>query len=654
MSNQEFLNFIIPGAQKGYSKYGIFASVTIAQAIEESGWGKSSLAKTDKNLFGIKYAGAKDPSLNITQGSKPTDGDRQGIYRHYESWSDSVQDHAYFLKNNSIYTDAGVFNAKAPQDQIKAIKEAGYAENSNYVSNIMQIIKDNNLIQYDTGTYTGGDSANSQSEMITIESTNYEIVKGSEKEGDSLFGRRYRITVSDNQGNALDISKLHCLFDITKTIQMEPNLSIITVYNLNVKTENAIIASGKRVTVEAGYEGSQFGLIFDGDIIQCINSRDDGTTCKLEIIALDSDRAINFDIVNFSIVRGQTQRDIVNHMSNTASNPINLGSISESLNGQKLSRGKVVFGKASDYYRQIAKSNDLQFYMDDGSLNLISMGDLPEGEIFDLSPKSGLVGTPEQSDYGISGKCLLNPQIKLNSLIHVDNSLVRAKRIDIGGSNTAPVGGVTASNITGVRNKIIAEAKQICDDPNVEYSQPNRGQTIGGITYWDCSSFAKHCYEVAGLSIVDITGPQYNQVANDGGKFISQSEALPGDLVFWGKGNACHHIAIYAGDGYLYAARGRDGKEAADQVAYHALYGEPEFGRPKCLIDADGGQIPNCSSNDNTNNDEASQGLFRSLDKDGIYRVIKIHYIGDTRGNDWYLNFDTIDQLGGAMATVSN
>lgn len=514
----------------------------------------------------------------------------------------------------------------------------------------------NKYLQQFTGVAgsAGVDSANSQTETITVEATNYEIVKGSEKEGDALFGRRYRITVSDNQGNALDISQLHCLFDITKTIQMEPNMSVITVYNLNVKTENAIISSGKRVTVEAGYEGSQFGLIFDGDIIQCINSRDDGTTCKLEIIALDSDRAINFDIASFSIVKGQTQRDIVEHMSNTATNPVDLGSISKKLNGQRLARGKVVFGKASDYYRQIAKSNDLQFYMDDGSLNLISMDDLPEGEIFDLSPKSGLIGTPEQSTYGINGKCLLNPQIKLNSLIHVDNKLVRAKRIELNGSSVSPAGGVSTTNVTGVRNKIIAEAKQICDDPNVQYSQDYRGQTVGGIKYWDCSSFAKHCYEVAGLSIVDITWNQYAQVKNEDGKFVSQSEAQPGDLVFWGKDSACHHIAIYAGDGYVYAARGRDGKAPADQVAYHALYGEPEFGRPKCLIDADGGNVPSCNSSTSTDTSEESQGLFRALDKDGIYRVIKIHYVGDTRGNDWYLNFETIDQLGGAIAAVSN
>ncbi|MEW9924086.1 phage tail tip lysozyme [Clostridium butyricum] len=192
-----------------------------------------------------------------------------------------------------------------------------------------------------TGTTPTGDSANSQSDAITVEATNYEVVQGSEKTGDLLFGRRYRITVSDSNGDGLDVSDLRCTFNITKTIQMEPNSSEISIYNLNAKTENTIMMNGKRVTVEAGYEGSQFGLIFDGDILQTIRDRENGTTFKLTIIALDSDRAINFDIANFSIVKGQTARSIVEHIVNKAQSPINIGSISEKLNGQTLTRGKV-------------------------------------------------------------------------------------------------------------------------------------------------------------------------------------------------------------------------------------------------------------------------------------------------------------------------
>jgi cell wall-associated NlpC family hydrolase len=507
-----------------------------------------------------------------------------------------------------------------------------------------------------TGTAPTGDSANSSSDNITVEATNYKVLTDSQKKGDVLFGRRYRITVSDSNGDALDVSQLRCTFNIAKTIQMEPNSSEITIYNLNAKTENAIMTNGKRVTVEAGYDGTQFGLIFDGDILQTIREREDGTTFKLTIIALDSDRAINFNIANFSLVKGQTARDIVEHIVNKAENPIDVGSISEKLSGQKLTRGKSFFGKASDYLRQISKSNELQYYMDDGRLHLISLDELPEGEIFELSPTSGLIGTPEQTDYGISGQCLLNPQIKLNSLIHIDNSTVRAKRIDINGSNSAPQGGTAADDSavstsggnSNFRNAIIAEAKKICDVPNVQYSQELRGQKVDGITYYDCSLFVKHCYEIAGLDLLDITTNQWAQVQAKGLYNIDIRAAEAGDLVFWFKDGVCSHVAIYAGNSYVYAARGRDGIAPQDQVMYEPIYGEYKIGRPESLVKADGGEFP--SANNNTGSSD-SQTLFRSLDKDGIYRVIKLTYEGDTRGESWYLNFETIDQLGGSIVT---
>lgn len=497
---------------------------------------------------------------------------------------------------------------------------------------------------------SGGDSANLE-QGITIEATNYKIVKGSEKYGDYLFGRKYRITVSDSAGNGIDISQLHCLFNVKKSILMEPNISEIAVYNLNVQTENSIIVSGTRVTIEAGYEGSQFGLIFDGDILQCIREKEDANTFKLIIIALDGDRAINFDVSNFSIVRGQTARSMVNHIANKASNPTNLGSISEKLKGTSLTRGKVFFGKSSDYLRQIAKSNNLHYYMDNGSINLINLKDLPKDEIFELNTKSGLVGTPEQTDHGIAGQCLLNPQLKLNSLIHVDNSLIRAKRIDFNTSNSVPGGGITTSNST--RDKIIAEAKKICDDPNVQYSMDYRGQTINGITYWDCSSFVKQCYKVAGLDFVDLTWNQYTEVQNNG-KFISQSDALPGDLVFWGEGSNCYHIAIYAGDGYIYAAAGNEGIAPKDQVLKQKIYGNYKIGRPKCIADSDKGLPPSANNTSSKSDLKSNSMLIRALDKDGIYRIIKLEYIGDTRGNDWYAKFETISQIGGVIPTVSN
>lgn len=146
-----FIEDIVEGAKETQTKYGVFASVIIGQAIHESAWGTSYLATTDNNLFGIKYAGNHDPDIVITEGTLPTDGSQTGVYCHYESWDDSIMDHGYFLKNNSRYTEAGVFSATTSYDQLVCIFNGGYAEDPDYVSKVWAIIEENNLTQYDSG-----------------------------------------------------------------------------------------------------------------------------------------------------------------------------------------------------------------------------------------------------------------------------------------------------------------------------------------------------------------------------------------------------------------------------------------------------------------------------------------------------------------------
>lgn len=140
---------------------------------------------------------------------------------------------------------------------------------------------------------------------------------------------------------------------------------------------------------------------------------------------------------------------------------------------------------------------------------------------------------------------------------------------------------------TVTRNKILAEAKKQCDDPNTRYSQSNRGKTINGITYWDCSSFSVNAYKAGGLSISGTSHDQYEAVKKTG-KILDESELIPGDLVFWlnEETNRVTHVAIYAGNRKLYAARSSEIPDE-EQVSQYSLYGDPIFGRPKTLLDSD-------------------------------------------------------------------
>jgi hypothetical protein len=213
---------------------------------------------------------------------------------------------------------------------------------------------------------------------------------------------------------------------------VEPNWSEVTIYNLSPETENKIIKEGDRVIVEAGYEGSQYGIIFDGNVVQPIREKEAGTTYKLTLVSMDSDQFVTYGTVNFSLTRGQNSRAIIEHIAKKASPSAELGSISENLSDARLTRGKAVFGLARDYLRQLAQSESATYYMEDGKINIIKADDLPAGEIIDLTPATGLIGVPSQYEYGAKIRCLLNPKIKIGSLVHVDNSLIRNQRYEQG------------------------------------------------------------------------------------------------------------------------------------------------------------------------------------------------------------------------------
>ena len=171
---------------------------------------------------------------------------------------------------------------------------------------------------------------------IEIPETNFGIIPGSKQSSDILYGRRYRIIVSSPDGQkALDVSQLRCTFNCLKIILTQPQFSTVVIYNLSPQTENAIIGEGDRVVLEAGYEGSQYGVIFDGNVVQCIRNKEDGTTYTLTLVAADGDMWMNYNLSNFSMVKGQNARTVIEGCASKATIPADLGNISATLSDSK-------------------------------------------------------------------------------------------------------------------------------------------------------------------------------------------------------------------------------------------------------------------------------------------------------------------------------
>lgn len=241
---------------------------------------------------------------------------------------------------------------------------------------------------------------------------------------DYLYGRRYRVMIELGDGDVLDVSELRCTFNIKKTSYRKAQKSVLSIYNLNPDDENRIIKSGQRMIIEAGYNGSFYGKIFEGGIVQPVRSKERGVDYKLTLISMDSDRYLSYGIIGTALVAQQSARSAVRALTKDSIVKSEEGIISNSIINTVYPRGKVMFGMASDYLAQIAKSNNASYYNENGKVNIVDAKSVASGYIYDMSPETGLIGSPTQYEYGIKFTCLLNPTITLNSLVHIDNRKV--------------------------------------------------------------------------------------------------------------------------------------------------------------------------------------------------------------------------------------
>lgn len=181
---QQFIQSVAPGAINGWNNYQVLPSVTVAQAILESGWGQ---AAPGNNLFGIK--GSYNGQSIRLQTREVYNGRSVYIYdnfRAYPSLSESVEDHGRFLAVNSRYN-----NLRGDTNYISVTNKLhldGYATDPNYAYSLQNLIRTYNLTQLDAVAFSGKVVVNKQqndnSSSSFSNSTNYYTVQN----GDTLSG----------------------------------------------------------------------------------------------------------------------------------------------------------------------------------------------------------------------------------------------------------------------------------------------------------------------------------------------------------------------------------------------------------------------------------------------------------------------------------
>lgn len=226
---------------------------------------------------------------------------------------------------------------------------------------------------------------------------------------------------------ALDFAKFHVVFQVNRGDVQSPNSADVRIYNVSDQTANRLQNEFSQIQIQAGYVGN-FGLIFQGTVKQVRKGREDAKTTYVDITAADGDEAYNYSTIALSLAAGATPADAIQgFVQSMAQAGIRQGYIPDlSTNGSP--RGEVFYGMTRDELRDFAKANNVLWSIQDGALTIVPQTSYIPGEVPVISPATGLISVPEQTQNGIEMTVLLNPLMRIGQLVKLDSSNVNQLR----------------------------------------------------------------------------------------------------------------------------------------------------------------------------------------------------------------------------------
>jgi hypothetical protein len=219
---------------------------------------------------------------------------------------------------------------------------------------------------------------------------------------------------------------LRFTFFVTQADAQTYNGVRIRIYNLSDKTVAKILgATGveyTRVILQAGYEHGNYGVIFDGTIKQFGHGRESNVTSYLDIFASNGDR-LNFATVNTTVAApvawdGQVQAisDVVTPYGYNVK-----GHDEARSTGGVLPRGKVMYGMPASFLRDLGQTRLTTWSIQGNTLVEIPLRGYLAGDVVVLNSQTGLLGTPQATQNGITAMCLLNPKIVIGQRVKLNN-----------------------------------------------------------------------------------------------------------------------------------------------------------------------------------------------------------------------------------------
>lgn len=141
---QQYIDTYKSAAIEQMHRYKIPASITLSQALLESGAGKSRLATEANNHFGIKVGSGWTGPYILANDDAPNEK-----FRKYSSVAQSYEDHSILLTQSKRYSSLFTLDPMDYKGWARGLKACGYATLATYAERLISVIETYDLHQYD-------------------------------------------------------------------------------------------------------------------------------------------------------------------------------------------------------------------------------------------------------------------------------------------------------------------------------------------------------------------------------------------------------------------------------------------------------------------------------------------------------------------------
>ncbi|MFN1150067.1 hypothetical protein [Serratia liquefaciens] len=346
--------------------------------------------------------------------------------------------------------------------------------------------------------------------------------------------RHFELQLLDQNGQGVSLSDFKVTFQIEWADTKWPRVANVKIYNLSTDTTNKILGQEfSKIRIIAGYDGiapdvdasqvgvareinddqvgqvngQNFGLIFDGDIRFTVTGKDNVTDSWVLIQAIGDHEAFLFARTKTTIAAGYTVADL----HKVTMQGFNAFGVTQGITGYMpttvFPRGRVLYDASRNVMDNIAGQCNATWQLVDGQVQMVPDNKYIHEAIV-LSADTGLIGMPQQTmGAGVNVRCLINPNIRINGLVQLDQASVY--RTALGNSEVAQSPGrISETDENG--NRVLAgttsQAASIATDgvyivKAIDYTGDTRGQAW----YMDLMCFARGARELQSVASINKT-----------------------------------------------------------------------------------------------------------------------------------------------------